>query len=138
MYYVKTETPDHVIISSYSTEKQARRYGGIPYVSEMYLLDGESGTFIEEEFNEEMETDATNIGLIRTVFRSKRDGKKTGNFRLYLQDAEGEWYYTGIFFASYSDANQAVKGPLSGTFGDMLIIENDEVVPTAKEESQIH
>jgi hypothetical protein len=82
--------------------------------------------------------DLIDIGKVRTIFKSKRDGSKGGNFRLYMQDDEGDWYYTGIFFASMSDANQAVKGPLSGSYGDMLIIEADEVVMTTKEQDKVY
>ena len=136
MFYVKTETDNHIITTSYSTDKQARRYGGVPYETEMHLVDDGFNAFIDEEYD----PDAGNsdIGLIRTIFVSKRDGSKSGRFMLYMQDDDGDWYYTGIFFASMSDANQAIKGPLSGCYGDMMIIENDEIIPTSKEEQRIY
>ena len=118
MYYVKTENQNGIIVSSYVTEKQARRYGGEPVEQSLHLMDNGFEAIITE-FDPELQ----DIGLIRTTFHSHRDGSKAGKFLLYLQDEEQDWYYTGISFQSYSDANQAVKGPLSGTFGDMLILE---------------
>lgn len=137
MYYVETETPNYKITTSYTTQKQAVRYGGIPINAELRLMD-DGNTAIVTDYGLEDEGELIDIGLVRTIFKSKRDGSKGGNFRLYMQDDEGDWYYTGIFFASMSDANQAIKGPLSGCYGDMMIIENDEIVPTSKEERTIY
>jgi hypothetical protein len=137
MYYVKTETDSHTITSSYVTEKQARRYGGEPTHSHLRLMDdGFTAQIID--FHPESDGELNDIGQVRTIFESKRDiNAKRGDFHLYLKDNEDDWYYTGISFASMSDANQAVKGPLSGTYGDMLIVQSEDIVMTSKEESQV-
>lgn len=132
MYYVKTETEKYTITSSYITEKQARRYGGEPVEQDLHLMD-DGFTAQIVEFDEDLK----DIGTVRTIFHSRLDGKEAGRFLLYLQDEDNDWYYTGISFHSYSDANQAVKGALSTTFGDMLILEVDAITPTSKEEYKL-
>jgi len=124
VYYVETKTEKYDITTSYVSEKQARQYGGIPFGAELHLQGENIGEYFVDDHNpEELPYD---VGRVRTIFKSKLDGKDAGKFSLYLQDDQDRWYFSGITFASYSDANQAVKGPLSRTFGDMLILENDD------------
>ena len=120
MFYVKTETDKHEITTSYTTEKQARQYGGEPYGAELYLMgeDPEDGFEVDE-----YTTDLQQVGRVRTIFRSKQEPSR-GKFSLYIRDEKGRWYYSGLSFASYSDANQTVKGPLSKIFDEMLVLED--------------
>jgi len=133
MYYVKTETDKHTILTSYVSEKQARRYGGEPTHAHLRLMDdGFSAQIID--YHPDQDGDLIDMGQVRTSYSSKnRDKLDDGKFRLYMQDEAEDWYYTGISFASMSDANQAVKGPLSGNYSDMLIVETNVVVPTSRE-----
>ena len=124
MFYVDTENENYTITTSYTTEKQARRYGGKAYEADLRLQSEDLyGPYEVEEFSEE----GYPVGNIRTIFRSKLDGSKAGKFLLYLRDDKDRWAYSGITFASCSDANQTIKNCLSRTFGDMLIIENADV-----------
>jgi len=137
MYYVKSETEKHIIISSYVSEKQARRYGGEPTHSHLRLMDdGFSAQVID--YDPEQDDGLIDIGQVRTIFTSKnRDQLDDCKFRLYMQDDDEDWYYTGISFATMSDANQAVKGPLAGNYSDMMILESNVIVPTSKEEQKL-
>jgi len=134
MHYVKTETPNYEITTSYVSEKQARRYGGYPIEQTLQLIAEDESEFAssavweEQEAVENLELDYCHIvGTVRTVFHSKRDAAGAGNFLLYIFDGD-DWKYTGIFFDTMSNANQAIKGPLSGTFNDMLIVEVEKPV----------
>lgn len=127
MYYVDTKTENYNITTSYVTEKQARRYGGEPYLEEIYLtVCGDSAALWHYPDDGEIPDEISEVGIVRTVFKSHMDASEAGDFMLYLLDAEIGWKYSGISFVSYSDANQAVKGPLSRTFGKMLIVERQK------------
>lgn len=118
MYYVKTEKPGSTLTTSYVTEKQARRYGGEPIEAHPRLVsDGISTHVIDYDPDEELIV----LGTVRTIYQSKYRVK--GNFLLFLKNDDGKWYWPGISFSSMSDANQAVKGPLSATFSDMIVVE---------------
>jgi hypothetical protein len=121
MFYNTTHNAKYTITTSYVSEKQALRYGGENLVEATYHLQDDGFEAHVDEFDSEMNS----IGLVRTMFYPKNVVQ--GDFKLFMQDDEGDWYYTGISFTSYSDANQAVKGPLSNTCGNMLILETKEV-----------
>jgi hypothetical protein len=137
MFYVKTETDNHIITTSYVSEKQARRYGGEPFEAQLRLMD-DGFTAQVIDYHPEQDGELIDIGQVRTIFsRKTKNTVDDCKFRLYMQDEENEWYYTGISFATMSDANQAVKGPLSGHYSDMMILENNVIVPTSKESSTL-
>jgi hypothetical protein len=128
MYYVKTETPDYTITTSYATLSQAEQYGGLATAGELHLVsDGCTAIINNVEDGSDLK-DMINLGRVRTVLESHVDPSEenAGRYMLYILD-EDEWTYSGIDFSEYGDANKFLKLKSMRGFGDMAIVENPHV-----------